>query len=314
MRIGVFYRTKTQPRATILLSRLEEAGFQAVGFLLGRDEEGDLEEIAGLIDPVSELTHVIIAYSSSCDDAAWPLFLLGFAVGREAGLILYPDDDIAALPSFLSRFPVERTVGPIVAYLSAELDIINRTATIEQARADLLDRGLGLTDAAMARAAEAGWGDAVHSFLVLGFSPNTADTHGVPVLVLAARNQHEDLALELLRRGADPNAVSRDRGSTALLEAAASGLSGLAAALIESGADLEIAGHGNQTALIAATSTSHDEIAIMLIRSGADLTRVDALGMTARKYAELFGRTEVLNAIKEVENLAELTASERGGR
>ena len=98
------------------------------------------------------------------------------------------------------------------------------------------------------------------NFLALGFPPDSGNAAGVPLLCLAVRRRHPGLVRLLLESAADPDRPARDRGNSALMDAAVQGDADIAAALIEAGA-------------VAAP--------------------VDALGMSARKYAMLFGRRDL---------------------
>jgi len=69
--------------------------------------------------------------------------------------------------------------------------------------------------------------------------------------------------------------------------------------LLDRGADLNLRSKNGQTALMLAIGEGKSEIAQLLIHRGADLSPVDALGMTAKKYAELFKQGETLALIED---------------
>ena len=67
------------------------------------------------------------------------------------------------------------------------------------------------------------------------------------------------------------------------------------------GAKLDVRSKSGQTALILAVGRQTEDIALVLIESGADIHIKDDLGMTAKKYAELFKLQHVLSFIDKVD-------------
>jgi ankyrin repeat protein len=63
---------------------------------------------------------------------------------------------------------------------------------------------------------------------------------------------------------------------------------------IENGAELEITSKSGQTALILATGNGHLDCAGILIEAGADCDTSDSMGLSARKYAQLYQIDELL--------------------
>jgi hypothetical protein len=104
----------------------------------------------------------------------------------------------------------------------------------------------------------------------------------------------------LIEHGADIDAVSGDRGNTAVMDAAAEGDVAIVRSLIHAGADLDVRSKNNQTALILAVGRGLVDVAEALIEGGADVTPTDSLGMSARKYAELFQSSRILRLLERV--------------
>ena len=85
----------------------------------------------------------------------------------------------------------------------------------------------------------------------------------------------------LVRAGADPNAVDRDRYDIVTIAAVADDVATLATALEIGCSAANVTSPYDGTALIAAAHLGHDEVVRVLIRAGAPLDHVNNLGWTA---------------------------------
>jgi len=140
-------------------------------------------------------------------------------------------------------------------------------------------------------------------------------TRNAQVLAAAAANQM-DLALDLLRSGADPAAVpgpyDRDQRSLPIIAATAADLR-LLRELIQRGVDLNRAVAG-LTPLLAATRDSYTgrpDTVMTLVANGADTRCADPDGNTPLHYAALSREAGVAAILLDAD--ADLTASNREG-
>lgn len=230
---------------------------------------------------------------------SWSYLLLGFVMGLDAGMGFFAHKPLTP-GSLYKHVPVHYNLKDLRSFVQDEFQIWQQDHRVQQARERLIDQGIGLNEENLARRVELGDSGTVEDFLTIGFSPDSLDPQGTPILVLAARNGHDALVLVLIKRGANPNLPSQDRGNTALMESAMRGALGLGLALYAGGADLDIQSKSGQTALMLAIADGHQDFALHLISHGASLEPVDQLGMTARKYAALFGHQRVLDTIEAV--------------
>jgi hypothetical protein len=161
--------------------------------------------------------------------------------------------------------------------------------------------GLGIAEDVFAGCVEEGAVDPTKNFLRIGFSPDSRDVRGVPILSLAIRNRHRELIDLLLEKGANVNAVSHDRGNSPLMEAAVRGDLGSVERLLDAGADTDLQSKNGQTSLMLAVGEGFTSVARLLLEHNADTSPVDQLGMTAGKYAELFKHTEMAELIRRSE-------------
>ena len=119
-------------------------------------------------------------------------------------------------------------------------------------------------------------------------------------LILAARYVHPDVALELIRRGADVNARTRD-GDTALLWAAVNNLVDVGRKLIENGADFSVEANGNKSVWDIANLQSKQPFRDMLpeamearVRKQEEAARAKALQAELKDCAVLQRKIAVL--------------------
>ncbi len=135
-------------------------------------------------------------------------------------------------------------------------------------------------------------------YIERGGDPNYVNDRGVPLINSIIRRDDVTLVNHLINRGCNINVLSRDRGTTPLMEAASSGRTELVELLIAMGADLNHASREGQTALILAIGNQHVATAMVLIREGADKHLKDNLGMTALKYASLYGFADLVELLE----------------
>lgn len=112
-------------------------------------------------------------------------------------------------------------------------------------------------------------------------------------LLTALRAANSETAKTLLSLGADANAVEYRHGAafaTPLIYAVSLGDDELASTLIRNGARIDGTGFLEMTALHEAARTGHAGLVKLLLGSGASPNRVDALGRTPIVWAVLSGR------------------------
>lgn len=136
-------------------------------------------------------------------------------------------------------------------------------------------------------------------FLKAGMDINERDSAGTPFLCYAARNGKFDMVQWLLENGADIDAVSSDRGYSAVMDAVWKANVQIVELLVNKGANLNFVSRDGQTALILATGSENFQICRILAENGADPTIKDRMGMSSIDYATLFKKEEILNLYKQ---------------
>ena len=245
--------------------------------------------------PPANPTHVVIF---SALEPGWIDFLAGFSCGCHIPLLVYGKDAVNCVPEvFHFCFNFFDSESELQEHLTAEYmadkNIISQRGS-NTARKTLLDMGIPVNDKSMADCVNEGQIKEVSLFMEAGFSPDTKDKNGVPLLCLAARNGDLEILKLLLSSGAQVDQLAEDRGSTAIFDASLGKHKDIVMALIEAGADANIQSKDKQTALIVAAGAGDDEIVEVLFRAGADPDIKDCLGASARNYATLFGRSKMV--------------------
>lgn len=135
-------------------------------------------------------------------------------------------------------------------------------------------------------------------FYEAGMSVNVRDAAGTPMLCIAARSGRKAMIEWLVERGAEINAISKDRGYSPVMDAVWKSSLDIVDLLIKLGADLNIVSNDGQTALIVATGASNPRICELLVKNGADPNFKDRMGMSSLEYAKLF-KKQILIPIYE---------------
>ena len=196
-------------------------------------------------------------------------------------------------------------------------DDTGRIALVEAAKGkkwpimmDLINAGADVnvrdiySDTALMFAAVGGEVRIVSSLLKAGADIN-AQCREMSALSAAVEHRKEDVALLLIKSGADVNVPDHVyQGTTALMRAAKNGMVQIVDALLESGADVHLRNYVGETALLHAVwgdpMNVHVEIIRALVKAGADVNirrRDSTYPETAVMWAVHMKRLDVVNEL-----------------
>ena len=240
------------------------------------------------------LTHVLVVSPIA---QRWLDFLAGFSYGSQLPVLIYGEQAIQSIPvEFTSFFRSLGTQKSLEEYFAAENEAFENwksASEIIKARETLLQMGIPVTGESLAACAGEGSIHEVSLFLAAGFSPDTRNKSGVPLLNLAARKGNAEILKLLIDSGAQLNLQSDDRGTSALLDSVMSKNHKTVGDLVKAGADLNIRSKDGQTALIVAVGAGNETVVETLLKAGADPDICDNMGVSARKYASLFHKAAI---------------------
>ena len=285
-----------------LSSLLEEMEIQADIFSVGSTEDkGKFPAFLnshGSTDSKGEAisvpTHALILSNLS---PRWFDFLAGFSCGSHIPFLAYGEKATTGVPEgFSTYFNLIETEAELRNYLEKEnLELKKREDAmgISKARGALLETGIPINEESLANCAGEGSIWEVSLFLAAGFSPDTRNKAGVPLLNIAARKGNMEVLRYLILAGAQLNLVAGDRGTSALIDSVMSKHPEMASDLVKAGADLNIASKDGQTALTVAVGASDETMVEILLKAGADPDITDSMGQSARKYAALFHKESI---------------------
>jgi uncharacterized protein len=287
MNIFIICLEEEKEKNSQLVAFLEKTGVSAKTLLIGNKDEG--------LKVIENFTHVVVL---SALGPGWIDFFAGFFCGSHFPILVCGKKAIENIPDvYTFCFKFFDTEEKLHEYLTGEYEIFRKNEAASEtnhARQILLDKGIPTTEESLSMCVAEGKEEEVSLFLAAGFSPDTKDKKGIPLLGLCARNEQLSILKLLLRSNAQVDLISGDRGSTALLDSAVARNKDMMKILIEAGANVNVQSKDGQTALVIVVGAGDEEIAEMLVKAGADPDIKDALGVSARKYATIFGNSKML--------------------
>jgi hypothetical protein len=233
-------------------------------------------------------------------DTHWLHYILGYQRGRTDRLsfwVLQEDEKI--IPNWARRFIILTGHIDVVSnHFSGVEGLWNQDMNAKLARRVISERHMEISARSFVEAVRSGDRFLTGLFLDAGFSPSLRDSAGVPILNHAVRQGYHQLVGPLIDAGADINSEAEDRGTTPLMDAAASGHTELILHLIGLNAELEHMSRDGQTAVVLAVGNGREDAAAVLVQAGANVDTKDKLGMSARKYADLYKLSNILEIIE----------------
>lgn len=290
MNVLILLPARQSESSALLIQQVKEGGFTSSSCVPAFLNDTQL------LSCLRNATHFIFVLDSWCFTEPGFLFAAGYSLGGQYPVFLYNPGTLR-IPAYFDQAKQGKAVEDILTILRDESILWNRKMEIQEARAKLEAAGISLTAEALFRSVAEGDTKVAELFFQAGFSPNMRDVKGVPLLSHAVRNRHRSFLPLLISMGADINAVSGDRGNTALMDACADGEEDIVRDLLAAGALVDVKSKNGQTALVLAVGKGNTNIASLLLASGADPEVTDNLGMSARKYAKLFNLVEVVRLI-----------------
>jgi hypothetical protein len=245
-----------------------------------------------IVDSVASATHAIVLEAHETLSYGIPHFFTGYLVGKNVPLFF-----TGSLPSEVRmlteiRAPFD-SVSALIKAINADFPSFVAREKKQSARDALLEEGVPFSPDFFAFHIAANNARLCRLFAAAGLDVNSRDAAGTPMLCMAARHNRKELLEWLLAEGADVNAVSKDRGYTAVMDAVWSASTAIVKILVTKNPDLNVISRDGQPALVLAVGTGNEEICRLLVENGADPTIKDAMGLSAVEYARLFKKPAI---------------------
>jgi len=287
MRVFLICLEKDKKNASQLVSFLKKLSIPSETHLIKSKDKGT--------NVIEGYTHVVVL---SALGLKWIDFLAGFFCGSHLPICVLGKEAIECIPNvYAFCFKFFKAKTKLHDYFTDEYETFKKNEAVEEtnhAKQALLDRGISTTNDSLCQCVAEDKVEEISLFFAAGFSPDTKDKKGVPLLSIAVRNGKINTLEYLLHSGAQVNLIAEDRGSTALFDSALEKNKDMVKVLIEAGANVNVQSKDGQTALVVVVGAGDEAIVELLVKAGADPDIKDALGVSARKYATIFGNKNML--------------------
>ncbi|MGP1455496.1 MAG: ankyrin repeat domain-containing protein [Treponema sp.] len=256
---------------------------------------------------LDDSTHVIFLLNSDpFEDTAF-VFVSGMAIGKNLPIFMLQEADpqhthpldACQLPENYRNIAVALPLDSCADYFMYEQQIFREFELKNAARRKLFNLGIPCINTNFILSVNNNELDTVELFLQAGFDPSLCDEQGIPLLSLAVRALHYDMAHLLISYGSSIDLCAKDRNHSPLMDAAQLGDTKLVELLLSKNADPNIKSKCGQTALIFAAARQDESIVKMLVEHQADWTISDDLGMSALAYAKLFHNQTIISYMQE---------------
>ena len=255
-------------------------------------------ELDEVLEVLPEITNCVIKHSEDSEPNENLFFLLGYLAGKDIpvytnNLHLYENFSKFDCISYF------KTIEEIEQNIEEHYEDLYTNFLRKQSYNYLMEQGMPFTPDSFALNISQENKDICECYLAAGMDVNCRDKDGTPMLNIAARNDKVELIHWLIDNGADINAVSEDRGYTAIMDAVWRGDKEITELLINKGAELNTVCKEGQTMLVLAVGANKIEICKLLAEAGADPDIKDSMGMSAYGYAKLFKKQEIIDVLEK---------------
>ena len=253
---------------------------------------------------ISEASHCIILDSYIIHEIPNYAILLGTLIGSRIKTFIclgqkYEKDYEKVNLDGQSFFRCFDELKALLQYLRNNYELYAIADKQHESFRTLFKRGIPFTGDCFAQHIAKDDTEVCDLFLSAGMISNATTEDGIPMLCVATRNDCFDKVKWLLDNGADINGVSKDRGYTAVMDAVWRKNFEITEYLINKGADLSVISSDGQSILVLAVGNGNVKIVRILLENGADPDVADSMGMSARGYANLFKRKELIDLMNQ---------------
>lgn len=295
MNVIVFYTRAQDKRVRIVQSLIQKHGCEVNAFSC--DEVWLENKYQNPVSFLNTATHFLFVLDR--DPLSVPAFVFysAYAIGKGFPILLLASESNITLPNILNHFVVILGLTSFENYFIKEKKNFEENLQKALAKKKLLDKGYPFFDTNFVLAVQNNDIEIAKLFLEAGFTPAVSDANGTPVLSIAVRKSFTDMAILLLKAGANVNQVSKDRRYSPLMDAVQIGNFENATLLLQNAANPDLQSEDGQTAIILAVGRQDKKLVDLLMEYGANPEIEDKLGMSAIKYAKVFNNSDILESL-----------------
>lgn len=247
---------------------------------------------------MGKFTHCVFGCNPVVSNG-FSMLLLGYFAGKKAPVYM-TKCDAAIFNGSDSSVKVLESVEEISSYLRENFNSISNDFDKAETFRELFDMGIPFAADSYEYCIQKEKFDICEKLLKAGLDVNSFTSDGVPLLCVASRNDCKDQMKKLISLGADINIISRDRGYTPVMDCVWRKNYEMTKVLIDNKADLHVMSLDGQSILVLAVGNGDKKIVDLLVSSGADPDVKDSMGMSARGYAKLFKKEDLVEIMARV--------------
>lgn len=289
----------------LILSHSTESAEKISTYLQSKDCQVSIAEIDSdydkILSDIRDAKNYFICDSHILSENPKFLFLYGLMAER-GQFVMVSGKNASELKDFSGdseKFVYGATCSEVLKSLKSNFKDYFDADKKSTALNDLLSRGLPFNADCMVHFIEKDKPEIVELVYDAGLDINSWTEDGVPVLCAAARCDKVEYVKWLLKRNADVNIISKDRGYSPVMDAVWKKNLEMVKLFIKAGADLGIMSSDGQPILVLAVGNGNAKIVEALLKAGADPDIKDGMGMSARGYANLFKKTDIMKLMEK---------------
>ena len=284
---------------------LEQAAKDTRDMLLVHNIESNILPISQIGDLHKEMINESVKNATHCvlfdnqlllEDKV--SFFYGYLIGRVKKFYSL-DNEWSESMNFFKNVFLFKGERALVKALENQLDAIKEEEKSRQAFSNLFNEGIPYTADCFAYHIAKNNIKICQDFVDAGISINARTEEGTPMLNIAIRAEQNECVNWILSQNVDIDAVSDDRGYSAVMDAVWKNNYELTKLLIERGANLNFISRDGQSVLVLAVGAGKYDICKLLAESGADPDIKDQMNMSAYEYAKLFGRKDIVEFLEK---------------
>ncbi len=294
--------SEAESKKVVSYLRKKKVHYKTFQFSLSQVVDFEDNAMASTIEKLCEIladaTHIVYVNIEQIPVVSTFIYSLGlvsqksvFVVGERVGF-----------PSCLTNsfFPACVDIEELYDRFDKYFPIFQEEERKEIARHQLFSLNIPLNPDSFAHYICAGNEDVTNIFYAAGIDVDSTDSAGTPMICNAARSGQLSMVNWLLDKKVNVDAVSLDRGYTALMDAIGKKQKEIVALLVKKKASLDTVSKDGQPVAVLAVGSGDADICKILAKNGVDVDKKDNLGMSGLDYANLFRHTDIIKAFTAV--------------